>query len=312
MDFLNKYEQEYLDSGKNLKDFPGLMSAIKTPRFTIKDLGVTPRDATYWSKQGILPNQTASNTTRRKYNLKQAVWIKLIQQLRSFEISLNKIKLIKNHLLETEINYLQLLEDDKVKELIEFIGKQNGDPIDIKAILSDPKIKQKLQEKSVDVYEMILLNALMFRNDVSIIAFSDGQCMPYMFSKQDQIKKSAPNFEAQFKHPHVLLSISQAFSKLIAEWNECAWFDDIELITKDERKVLKLLKDKNTKELKIYKKDNQLDRVIQVSNKEMDAIGQFADHIVRNGYQTMTISTRRGKPIHFRNEVSLKLNDIPE
>ena len=64
--------------------------------------------------------------------------------------------------------------------------------------------------------------------------------------------------------------------------------------------------------MKIMKKGNEVDRVIIVKNKSIDAIEEFANHIVRNGYQTMTISTRQGKPVHFKNEVSVKLKNVPE
>ena len=51
---------------------------------------------------------------------------------------------------------------------------------------------------------------------------------------------------------------------------------------------------------------------IKVAQESINAVEEFSNHIVRNGYQTITISTRQGKPVHFKNEVSIKLNNIPE
>lgn len=313
MNILTKEEKEYLSSGKFEVDYPNLIKILNEPRFTMKDLGVAPRDATYWSKQEILPKLLDTTTTRRKYTLKQAIWIKLIQQLRSFEVSLNIIKLIKQHLLEGELNYLDLLENEKLIEVLEFIEKKaSGDPEKIREVLNDPETREQLQNENVDMFELMILYTIVFRVDTSFLAFNDGQCLPYMYSKHDLMRSEVPDFDTIFKTPHLLLSISQAYSQLIQDWSEKEWFENVSIVTEDERKVLKLLKEDKTKELKIFKKNGEIDRVIQVSIKDPNPIGQFSSHLVRNGYQTMTISTRNGKLVHFKNEVSMKMKDIPE
>ncbi|MCB9223115.1 MAG: MerR family transcriptional regulator [Crocinitomicaceae bacterium] len=312
MNILTEDELEYLKSGNFDQDYPNLLKVLNEPRFTMKDLGVTPRDATYWSKQGILPRLLDTSTTRRRYTLKQAIWIKLIQQLRSFEVSLNIIKLIKEHLLEGELNFRELLENEKVMEFFAKIERMSGDPEKIRDILNDPEVLEEMERERVDMFEWMILNTIIFRRDTSYLAFNDGQCMPYLYSKHDMMRSEVPNFDTIFKTPHILLSISQAYSQLIQDWSEKEWFENVSIVTEDERKVLKLLKEDKTKELKIFKKNGEIDRVIQVSIKDPDPIGQFSNHLVRNGYQTMTISTRNGKPVHFKNEVSMKMKDIPE
>ena len=72
INILDQEELDYLNSSEYKIDYPGLSEAMDVPRFTISDLGVTARDATYWSKKEILPKIKGGNTTRRKYTLKQA------------------------------------------------------------------------------------------------------------------------------------------------------------------------------------------------------------------------------------------------
>ena len=126
------------------------------------------------------------------------------------------------------------------------------------------------------------------------------------------MKKNIPEFESIMKNPHIVLSISQAYSQLIQDWSEKKWFNEVSIVTKDEKKILALLNDPSTKELKIMKSNNKPDRAILTQDKSINAVEEFSNHIVRNGYQTITISTRQGKPVHFKNEVSIKLNNIPE
>ena len=309
---LDPDEQEYISNRRYKTDFPGLQEAMSVPRFTISDLGVTARDATYWSKKEILPEILDGSTTRRKYTLKQSIWIKLIQQLRSFDVSLAQIKRIKSHLLMPDLKVSELMKNEHMNLILENLAKNEDEIEAYKKRMNDPKFLKSLEDQNVDVFEIMVLYTIIFRRDVSYIVDVDGFCLPYVFEKHEMMKKNIPEFESIMKSPHIVLSISQAYSQLIQDWSEKKWFNELSIVTKDEKKILALLKDPSTKELKIMKSNNKPDRVILTQDKSINAVEEFSNHIVRNGYQTITISTRQGKPVHFKNEVSIKLNNIPE
>ena len=312
INILDQEELDYLNSSEYKFDYPGLSEAMDIPRFTISDLGVTARDATYWSKKEILPEIKGGNTTRRKYTLKQALWIKLIQQLRSFDISLSQIKKIKDHLLSSDFNIKELMENEQVNIILEKLVDKDGQLEEYKKLMKDPSFLKELEGQNLDVFEIMVLYTIIFRRDVSYIVTVDGYCLPYVFDKHEMMKKNLPEFELLMKSPHIVLSLSQAYSQLIQEWSEKKWFNEVSIVSKDEKKILGLMRDKTTKELRIMKNKDEVDRVILIKDKSINAIEEFANHIVRNGYQTITISTRQGKPVHFKNEVSIKLKNIPE
>ena len=309
---LDQEELDYLTSSEYKFDYPGLIDAMNTPQFTIKDLGVNARDATYWSKKEILPELEGTTTTRRKYTLKQALWIKLIQQLRSFDISLRQIKKIKDHVLMKGVNVKEALQDEYMNLIVEQLAKEDGKLEEYKARMKDPSFLKELEKERIDIFEVMVLSTIVFRRDVSYIVSADGFCLPYVFDKHETITKNNPKFESAMKSPHIVLSLSQAYSQLIQEWSEKKWFNKVSIVSTDEKKILGLLRDKTIKELRIMKNNDEVDRVILIKDKSINAIEEFADHIVRNGYQTITISTRQGKPVHFKNEVSIKLKNIPE
>ncbi|MBT7653424.1 MAG: MerR family transcriptional regulator [Flavobacteriales bacterium] len=309
---LDQEELDYLTSSEYKFDYPGLIDAMNTPQFTIKDLGVNARDATYWSKKEILPELEGTTTTRRKYTLKQALWIKLIQQLRSFDISLRQIKKIKDHVLMKGFNVKEALQDEYMNLIVEQLAKEDGKLEEYKARMKDPSFLKELEKERIDIFEVMVLSTIVFRRDVSYIVSADGFCLPYVFDKHETITKNNPKFESAMKSPHIVLSLSQAYSQLIQEWSEKKWFNEVSIVSTDEKKILGLLRDKTIKELRIMKNNDEVDRVILIKDKSINAIEEFADHIVRNGYQTITISTRQGKPVHFKNEVSIKLKNIPE
>jgi len=312
INILDQEELDFINNSKYKVDYPGLSEAMNVPRFTVSDLGVTARDATYWSKKDILPEIKGGNTTRRKYTLKQALWIKLIQQLRSFDISLNQIKKIKKHLLTPDVNIKELMQTEQFNLIVEHLTEKDGNLEEYKKLLKDPSFIKEMENEQVDIFEIMVLYTIIFRRDVSFIVTVDGFCLPYVFDKHEIMKKNVPNFELLMKSPHMVLSLTQAYSQLIQEWSEKKWFNEVSIVSKDEKKILGLIRDKSTKELRIMKNKNKVDRVIIIKNKSINAIEEFANHIVRNGYQTITISTRQGKPVHFKNEVSIKLKNIPE
>jgi DNA-binding transcriptional MerR regulator len=309
---LDQEELDYLKSSEYKFDYPGLIDAMNTPQFTIKDLGVNARDATYWSKKEILPELQGTTTTRRKYTLKQALWIKLIQQLRTLDISLRQIKKIKDHVLIKGVNVKEALQNEYMNLIVEQLAKEDGKLEEYKARMKDPAFLKELESEQLDVFEMMIFYTIIFRRDVSYIVTVKGFCLPYIFDKHETITKNNPQFELLLKRPHIVLSLSQAYSQLIQEWSEKKWFNEVSIVSKDEKKILGLIRDKSTEELRIMKNNGEVDRVILINKKSINGIEEFANHIVRNGYQTITISTRQGKPVHFKNEVSIKLKNIPE
>jgi len=310
-DILHQDELAYITSSKYVDDYPGLTAAMNEPQFTIKDLCVAARDATYWDKKGILPELKGTKTTRRKYNLKQAVWIKLIQQLRSFDVSLKQIKKIKDNLIKTGLSIKELFQSEDINKIVESLAEKDGNLEAYQNLLADPTFLDKMESEHIDMFEISIKYAIIFRRDISYIALSDGDCIPYVFDKHEQLKKTFPVFELLMKSPHIVLSISQAYSQLIQEWNEKKWFDNISIVSSDEKKILRLIRDKSTRELTIIKNKDKPDRVIQIKDNSINAIEEFSNHIVRNGYQAIAFKTRQGKPVHYKNEMSINLKNLP-
>jgi len=309
LNWINKFELDYLLNSEYVEAYPGLVEAMNTPRFTINDLGVTARDATYWDKKDILPLLQTKSTTRRKYTLKQAVWIKLIQQLRAFDVSLNQIKKYKECILNEGISASEALKDEQVALIVEELAKKAGHHDEYTKLLKDPSFLESLKKETIDAFETLILYAIVFKRDTSYIVFQEGTCFPYCFEKHQHFVENIENFDYFMKMPHIALSVSQAISQLIMDWVEKDWFEEVSIVSKEEKEILQLLRQDKTKELQIFKTNNKPERVIQVSKNNIEAIEDFANHIIGNGYQKITVSTRQGKVVSFKNEVSLKLKE---
>jgi hypothetical protein len=74
--------------------FMALFKTINEPRFYLKDIGVSGKVMSDWIKYALV-DEPKEKGTWRKYSLKEAIWIKLIEDLRFFGIPLKTIKSIK-------------------------------------------------------------------------------------------------------------------------------------------------------------------------------------------------------------------------
>lgn len=71
--------------------------------YTIKSTSKSYRHINHWEAQWILDNNRNTETWWRKFNLLELIWIKTIDKLRSFDISIQNIKQIKKCLFENTI-----------------------------------------------------------------------------------------------------------------------------------------------------------------------------------------------------------------
>lgn len=311
LNWINQKELEFIKGNNFLSVYPNLLKSLSEPRFTIADLGVTPRDATYWDQKGVLPQLAGKSTTRRKYTLKQAIWIKLIQQLRGFDISLNKIKAIKSTILGAETSNFDLLQNEQVAEVVKQLAKETGHLAQIQELLNNPEFLAHMQQEMFDIFEHMILYTIVFRRSLGYILANDGTGIPYCVDKHPLIVEEIPELKELFLSSYLYISISDAYRQLIVDWSEKSWFDEISIVTNQEAKIINLLRDERTAELKVFKKNNAPERVIQTSKLNKIDVANFADYIVKNGYQKIEAQTKNGKIISFKNELSLLLN-IPE
>ena len=307
INWIDNKDLDYIIEKGYIKSYPGLIEALSKARFTMTDLGIKHRDATYWAGQGILPELTGTVTTRRKYTLRQAIWLKLVQQLRALDVSLSKIKIIKRRIFDNEINVAEAIESPEMIAILEFLDKKDGKLDEHKELMKDPSFLRQLKNEYLDIFESMILNTIIFRRDTSYIIDSDGNAVPYASEKREHMIKNLDGFDEFIKQPHILLSISKAYSDLIQDWNEKKWFNEVTIVSKEEMQILELLRENRVKELRIFKTADKPDRVIKVTEISPNAIQEFANYISNNGYQKIIVNTRKGKPVCIINETSIKL-----
>jgi DNA-binding transcriptional MerR regulator len=280
--------------------------------YTLSDLSVNSRIANYWSEKGILPeNKTTSG--RRKYTLKQAVYIKLAQQLRALDISLDQIKKLKEKLFEPQqlVQIGELIQDENfLKSVMELLPEQKGALLS--EYLEEFMNSSSFAQETIDPFEVILYQVIVLRQHVSLIMTDQGDLFPYLMDKHQFMSEIVENFEEKIQRPYWSVSLSAAVADLIVGWSKKKWFNNVAIVSEDEKKVIDMLRKETIDQITIYKNENEPQRVeLTRKNKKLD-VEHFANQIYPNGYQHIEVKTRNGKVVHFKNTQSINLADIPD
>jgi DNA-binding transcriptional MerR regulator len=298
---LSAEEIDLLTDAVLSEELPQLTDAMEQARYSINDLKIAPRDATYWDKQEILPKIKGPGL-RRKYTLAQSIWIKLIQQMRSLGISLNTIKELKDNLLEPKIDVNQL--DPQI--VMQILSKVS---VKLQSEVSPEQLLHAFIEDAPSVFNSTVFATIIFRKRLHCIVNKDGEYLLYEASQHNELLSLDEEFAEFVSQPYFCLSFAEAYRSLINEWSPEPFLSKTSLLTKTELEILELIRDKKVNSITIRLKDGK-PYLLEIDEKyDISMEQRFLDVIAKNGYQKITVKTQKGKIVDFENKILKKLND---
>ena len=274
-----------------------LFQEIKDRRFTIKDVGLTYRWITYWDARGLLIGDYTEGKWR-KFNLVEFVWLKMIVKLREFNIPLEKIKWIKENLIQKE-TVSELIALDEVAEVLIKLSSE-GNREEVIRLLKDKDFIDKMRKESLNLFEIIILDIITFQNGYSILV-GNNELIP--------IKHSALESLSELKELNDLLRgsfISISVSEILRDYmiNDVGINDKnkLALLTKEEEKILDVLRQDNLKSVTIkYGMNKEIDLIETIKVVKIDKRARLLDFIMTHGYQDITIKTQNGEIVYCEN-----------
>jgi DNA-binding transcriptional MerR regulator len=299
--FLSDEQMEILRNLEYSSEFPLVAESMEKPNYTISDLNISPRDATYWDKQGILPTVKGPGM-RRKYDIPQSIWIKLIQQMRSLGIGLTTIKKLKNNLLDPGDDIFSICTEEELKKIISTLQPKFDITNNVDELISD------LRENAPTLFISIVIATIIFREATICLVNKDGEFILLNSNKYEMLVNSYVEFAEFVAKPHFCISISEAYKSLVNEWSTHSSFEKTPLLSKTELSILETIRKPNVSSINIRFKEGE-PYLIEIDNLQEVSIEQrFLDVITKNGFQKISITTQNGKIVHFENKIQMKLN----
>ena len=304
--FLDKEELKILNSPFVEEYFTGINNNLSEPQFTITNFGLSARDASYWDDKGILPNHCGTGK-RRKYNLVQGAWIKLIQQLRALGVSTETIKCLKENLLQEQISLNDVLKNPKAREALEVHLKNMGKLEMLNEIEKDAEAMKTADKPILSTFDLMVKYCVVFRKPLAIMVFPDGTYLPNNLKTLKELNEAYENVDDILNTPHNVVSISKAYQDLVVGWHNQSFFPYLGFMTEQEKEIIATLNEPNIKSVEVTTKDGVLDLLAICKEQKLHPAAKISEIIAKNGYHHIEIKTRNGKPVSYKNKVMKKL-----
>jgi|GEM_PF-880447 len=274
-----------------------LYDPITEQRLTVRDTGINYRVINHWDNKGLIRFGRKSKEGNRKFSFVDFIWIKVVNELRSFGVQLPVIKKMADDVYEP-LPVLEMMDGlakniDSVKGLIgkgqeEFLAYlKSGEYKSIPTDEIDP---------GFNYLQVLIVEALASNNLVSLIVFDDGEWFPYIKSKEhnypeEWIKKKESRSQVRISlseiiYRYVVLDAFKEYSEVFNLFNskESSLLNHIR--EGDYKKIYVLFKSKRREPFEIKKGKTALAEITE---------------IIREGtYREFILTDRKGQEFRIK------------
>lgn len=288
--------------------FPEISERINTPKYKLSDLSLKARKVTNWQEKDLFfkPNIPGSWYV---FDLIDAVWIDLIKQLRTFNISLELIKNLKDELIQ---NFKDMESEESKKIMHETVhtlaGDKNKEMID--KLLQSDEIKEFLSTLKINLLETILLDIIIFRNHFKLLIDSEGDFLLYKENFEDAYYNT-PESKAFLRSSHISLSINQSLINIMGDLEQDSSALETYVSTSEEVEVIKAIREKGNSNIEVImsRGENSTPETLKITkDKKIDASKRVIELLMSEGYQDIIIKTQKGIIASCKNIRKIKLN----
>lgn len=279
--------------------------AISTKRFLVGDLGVTYRWLTHWDQKDLLITKEESSKWRR-YDFVDFIWIKMIQKLRSFNVSLAQVKLIKDQLIQ-EFSYAEAMDVDEVRNTVKALNPK-VDEKELENILNEALKSEEAKNMKVNFLKLFILDAIILKNHFALLLNEDMEIVIYKEAAREEYLQDE-DYKQFLLSSHIVISISELLVDFINLNDLEVCQIELEVITEQEKEVLKLVREsKELKSFKVKLKNGVMDTLELIQLKRVDLSNKLTEIMMSEGYEKIEITTQKGHIVHCENTRKIKLS----
>ncbi|MBL0047047.1 MAG: MerR family transcriptional regulator [Bacteroidetes bacterium] len=271
-------------------------------RFTIKDLGVSYTNITYWDKQGILSFSRSAGGRWRNFNFIDFMWIKTVDELREIGISTTLIKAAKKNLFQP-FNMKPFLENVKANpDEFEIITKNYSKEEREKLKKFYAQIEKKPTNKKITHFYYAIADAIQLTEEIKLEIFKDGSVIlhPFhnLYSEVDVLKV--------IREMHISISLTTILKNFLTGYSDHITHvaTDLKILQPNEIKLLELINSGEYDSIRVIFKGTEMKEL--ELNKTQDAKTRLVDIMKEGAYQNITIKSHKGVVSSIENTIKVK------
>lgn len=274
---LNEYfGKDVFEKAAELYDY------IKLPVFRKIDTGISGRHFQWWTEEGVLEE---NNHKAGRLTFVEFVWVKMVEQLRLFNVPLPYIAGIRPELFDPiEIKGLA----DAGERMLNYIDNLAVSKEAKKGLLNliPPDSEKKPIDIQVGILELVLLESILKRKSVSFAFFPQGQFLIIDKAKKHLMKEADLN-RLNNEH-HIRINTSKIISEFLSSDLAFNTVPKIQLLTYPENKLYEAIRLSEYESITVHFRNKkikslELKRSESVQKKMMGVIdeGAFSEIIVK-------------------------------
>jgi len=291
---------------KQVLKIPELCLELSERMFLKTQIDVVYTDFVNWERNNLLfVDSDVEKGKWKKLNYFEYVWVKLVEQLRSYGFTYKAILTLKEKMFQN-MNDKDFFDYMKKKSayFIENTGNQ----------LTEEHFENKpLEGVYIPAFYGILLNAIVNGDKMSILVSQDDPSELKVISST--LLKDYAHFGVEddvsdiLSKTHISISLSDIIAKFLVEGEGAFKQRRTTILSEEEHNLLKVIRNKpeSLKSIKI-KYQNQKADLIEVSSlKKVELESRLMDHIQKGAYLNIEIVTDQSGIIRFENTKKIKL-----
>ena len=275
----------------DLPEFERLKKVIDERRIPLRLTGVTSRNLVTWKKKNLFDYP---DNLRVKLNFKELLWLKIIQTLRNFGVSLNVIKTLKV-ILDEEIDISDSVQIYKSKIMSGLMNElkekkySEGELKEIESIFEKQGLEELMKSQSFGFSLMDLLISVMIatRSRIGILLSDDNKCIPWM----DQVFDINENTQSFWQNSHLFISFNKFLVDFLLDEGINDFLLPYEILMPEEKKILDYIRDKEYKSIEIRFNDQRKPEMLKLT-KINDPHERIVDVLSKNDYAQITVTKR--------------------
>lgn len=297
-----------------LKEIQLLYPKIQDRIIPLTNTDISARVFFNWKAKKLIDLAEFEKNDWVRLNIFQYVWLKIIEELRYFGVSLSNIKKVKEFLFTSTLD--PVLEDST--KLIEAL--KNNPSILKEQIEATERIVSELKERGGLPSELKIIETNLGAEIISTLIRGTNASLVILV-KGDNILVNLTSFNSKSDidelltiYPNIQIPLKRIIGEIFEHEENATAIETLGLINVEEKQVLDALRDRSFKEItiknSIEKKTGKNSLAIEVL-KEADLIDeqkikQIKRMLGLNEFSEIVLKLRNDKHVYIKNKVRLK------
>jgi hypothetical protein len=279
---------------------------MREKKFTLKDFNFSPRVANHWIEKGLIANDHQAGK-KIKLSLSEAFWLKLVDQLRSFNVSLESIKRIKSDFFDRSHNVFEGFTKQQITEQLmqlKLVNPQNLTFFDLDQYLLE------LSKIQLNDFELMIQSILIERIPFFLIFDTKSN---FILLKEGQFSNESEVFQMEYeqitRRSHIRISMNNVLEEFVESLGPLNSFERVPILTKQESELVQLMRTEDVSKVEIRYNGNSKPQMVEITTKNLiNERARLNEIILSRGYQDITLKTQNGHVVCCENTIKYKLD----